>query len=194
MISFSPARARRGLIRRLAWLSLAALLAVAPDAGATTYLTVPQVLRDFFKASKKVSPKRLTLDEGTSAEIAAKLGVTSIPRDWVVYLGDTEGRRDGLAVIDSEKGMHELIDFAVRLSPSGAVERVEILEYREPYGDEVRSERFRQQFSGKTAKDRIVAGEDIDIVSGASISSRSIAVGVKRATLVIQAAIKSGQL
>jgi Na+-translocating ferredoxin:NAD+ oxidoreductase subunit G len=45
---------------------------------------------------------------------------------------------------------------------------------------------------GKTAADPIVAGKDISIVSGASISSKSVALGVKRDTLVLQAALKNG--
>ena len=41
--------------------------------------------------------------------------------------------------------------------------------YREAYGDQVRSERFREQFVGKTARDPITAGQDIDIISGATL-------------------------
>jgi H+/Na+-translocating ferredoxin:NAD+ oxidoreductase subunit G len=58
----------------------------------------------------------------------------------------------------------------------------------------VRAKRFRDQFLGKTAADPIVVGKDIDVVSGASISSRSIALGVKRDALVVQQALKSGAL
>jgi hypothetical protein len=64
----------------------------------------------------------------------------------------------------------------------------------EPYGDEVRSDRFRAQFQGKTAGDPITAGKDIDIVSGATISSRSMALGVKRDALILQTALKNGSL
>ncbi|HVY49294.1 MAG TPA: FMN-binding protein, partial [Minicystis sp.] len=120
-----------------------------------------------------------------------QLGVSGVKREWDVYVSD---KQDGFAVLDDEKGMHEPIDFAVRFSPRGAVERVEIVEYREAYGDEVRSKRFRDQFLGKTAADPIAVGQDIDVVSGASISSRSIAVGVKRDALVVEQALKSGQL
>ena len=75
---------------------------------------------------------------------------------------------------------------------TGAVQRVEIREYREPYGDEVRGQRFRDQFVGKTANDAMIAGKDIDIISGATYSSKAMALGVKRGALVLQAALKSG--
>jgi Na+-translocating ferredoxin:NAD+ oxidoreductase RnfG subunit len=168
-------------------------LAVLP-AYAATYWTVPGVMKSFFSSSKRVTFKRVTLPESAAAEIAKKLGTGSVQREWVIYLGETDGRLDGYAIVDDEKGMHEPIDFAVRFTPKGAVDRVEVMVYREPYGDEVRSDRFRAQFQGKTAVDPIMAGKDIDIVSGATISSRSMALGVKRDALVLQTALKSGSL
>lgn len=175
-------------------LGILAMLAVATPAHATTYWTVPAVLKSFFAQSKKVTHRRVTLSEEGATALAAKLGAPLAKNEWVVYVGETDGRTDGYAIVDAEKGMHELIDFAVRFSPTGAVERVEVLEYREPYGDEVRRERFRAQFSGKTAADPLTVGQDIDIVSGASISSRSMAVGIKRDALVLAEALKSGAL
>lgn len=180
-------------LRRVASaLALAAGLVAVP-AYAATYWTLPEVLKSFFSSSKKVSYKKFTLDEATAEEIGKKIGAP-IKRDWVVYVAETDGRRDGFAIKDQEKGMHEPIDYAVQFSSSGAIERVEILEYREPYGDEVRSPRYREQFKGKTASDAITAGKDIDIISGATISSRSVALGAKRDTLVLTAALKSGSL
>lgn len=180
------------LARASAAAALAAVLVSAP-AHSATYWTVPDVLKSFFSASKKVSYRKITLDEATAAEIEKKLG-GPVKRAWVVYVAETDGRRDGYAIKDEEKGMHEPIDYAVQFSVAGAVERIEILEYREAYGDEVRGERFRAQFKGKKASDPIAAGKDIDIVSGASISSRSVALGVRRDTLVLSAALKSGGL
>lgn len=166
----------------------------AGSAEATTYFTVPAVLKSFFAQSKKVTHRRVTLSAEAVATVNGKLGTPLAKAEWVVYVGETDGQVDGYAIVDAEKGMHELIDFAVRFSTTGAVERVEVLEYREPYGDEVRHERFRAQFTGKTAASPIVAGQDIDIVSGASISSRSMAVGIKRDALVLAEALKAGAL
>jgi Na+-translocating ferredoxin:NAD+ oxidoreductase subunit G len=171
--------------------ALACLAAALPAYGAT-YWTVPTVLKSFFERSKKVGYRKVSLSDADADEIAKKLGA-SIKRDWVVYVAESDGRHDGYAK-DEERGMHEPIDFAVKFSASGAVDRIEILEYREAYGDEVRGDRFRAQFKGKTASDPITAGKDIDIVSGASISSRSVALGVKRDALVLQLALKRGIL
>jgi electron transport complex protein RnfG len=184
---------RRG-IRKVAAAVLLAGAAVAVPAYAATYWTVPALMKSFFSSSKRVTFKRVTLPDAAAAELAKKLGQSSVQRDWVIYVGESDGKLDGYAIVDAEKGMHEPIDFGVRFSPKGAVERVEVLVYREAYGDEIRAERFRAQFSGKTASDPITVGKDIDMISGASISSRSMALGVKRDALVLQTALKSGSL
>lgn len=169
-------------------------LASSGAAWAQQYFTPTAVLKSFFASSKKIGPKHVTLSDTAASAIAKKLGVSSISKEWDVYEAKTEENVDGFALLDAEKGMHEPIDFAVKFTTKGAVERVEVREYREPYGDEIRGERFRAQFKGKTASDPLTVGKDIDLVSGASISSKSMALGVKRDALVVQAAIEAGAL
>jgi Na+-translocating ferredoxin:NAD+ oxidoreductase RnfG subunit len=183
------------LSRILAAAVILAAGAAALPAYAAQYWTSGSVLGSFFATSKHVGNKAFTLSDADASAIAAKLGAPSVAKDWHIYIADTDGKRDGYAIVlDKTRGLHEDIDFAVQFDLGGAVKRVEIMEYREAYGEEIRSERFRKQFAGKTAKDAITAGTDIDIVSGASISSRSIALGVKRDALVLDAALKSGAL
>jgi Na+-translocating ferredoxin:NAD+ oxidoreductase RnfG subunit len=182
------------LVAKVGGLAFLAACTAAIPAYAATYWTPRAVLTSFFSKSKLVTHKKISLDEATAKQLAKTLGLSSVNTDWEVYWGEKDGQRDGFAILDSEKGMHEPIDFAVRFNPAGVVERVEILEYREAYGDEIRGDRFRAQFKGKSASDPIAVGKDIDIVSGASISSRSIAIGVKRDALILQAAMKSGSL
>src|SRR5262249_11544877 len=149
---------------------LVAILGAALPAHATTYWTSEALLRDFFKDTKdtKVTYRTITLSDAAAAEIGKKLEADLPKKTWSIYLDESEGHAGtGYAVLDKEIGLHELIDYGVRFGLTGAVERVEIREYREPYGDEVRSERFRKQFVGKTANDPITAGKDIDIISGA---------------------------
>ena len=57
--------------------------------------------------------------------------------------------------------------------------------YREPRGDEVRDPRFLKQFLGRSARDEMRISRDIDAVSGATISSASLTVGVRRATILV---------
>ena len=98
-------------------------------------------------------------------------------------------RRDeevvGYVIFDAQVGQHEPIDFAVQLSTEGVVLRQEVVSYRERYGSQVRDERFRGQFVGKSMADELKVGRDVKIVSGATYSSRAMTVGVKRALFVL---------
>jgi Na+-translocating ferredoxin:NAD+ oxidoreductase RnfG subunit len=180
---------------KLAAAALIATALVAISAHATQYFTPGAVLTSLFKGATKISYKRVSLTDAEADEIAKKLGTASVKKDWSIYFGETDGKRnDGFAILDKELGMHEPIDFAVRFTGAGTVNGVEVMEYREAYGDEVRAERFRSQFIGKSANDPITVGKDIQIITGASISSRSMAVGIKRGVLVLEIALKSGRL
>ncbi len=187
----SPWRSRL----RLTTAALVAAIGVTLPAHATQYFTPGAVLTGFFKGATKISYKKVSLTDAEADEIGKKLGSGAVKKDWSIYFSETDGKRnDGLAILDKELGMHEPIDFAVRFNGRGAVDALEVMEYREAYGDEVRAERFRNQFMGKSAKDPISVGNDIQIITGASISSRSMALGVKRGALVVESAMKNGRL
>jgi Na+-transporting NADH:ubiquinone oxidoreductase subunit NqrC len=61
-----------------------------------------------------------------------------------------------------------------------AVKDIEILEYRESYGDQVRLPQWRAQFTGKRRGAKLKLDDDIQNISGATLSCRHITDGVKR--------------
>ena len=60
------------------------------------------------------------------------------------------------------------------------MQQVEILEFRESHGMEVRGEKWREQFKGKNAGSKLKLNDDIYNISGATISCRQVTEGVKR--------------
>jgi hypothetical protein len=157
----------------------------APRAEAS-YYTTRGVLAEFFPRSERVSYRSFTLDAPARARLAQRLGYGPARDRYTIFVATTQGKVDGYAIVDDEQGLHQPITFATRLSPRGTVERVEIMVYRESRGDEVRDPRFRKQFEGKTAQDSLRLGRDIDAVSGATVSSASLATGVRRAAVLVE--------
>lgn len=153
--------------------------------AAATYFTTPQVLKEFFPKSEKVGFRKVKLGAPELAAVQGRLGYRPARSEYVIFVATTGGKVDGYAIIDDEMGQHEQITFAVKLSPQGTVERHEVMVYREAYGEEITDSRFRRQFQGKTAKDPVRAGVDIDVVTGATISSRAMANGVRRALVLL---------
>jgi len=93
-------------------------------------------------------------------------------------------------VIDEVIGKHEMITYAVALSPTGSVQGVEILEYVESYGYEVAEPHWRKQFVGKTINDPIKLNQDIQNIGGATLSCKHITDGIKRVTVLFDLALK----
>jgi H+/Na+-translocating ferredoxin:NAD+ oxidoreductase subunit G len=167
------------------------LMVVSGEARAqTVYFSTRDLLADFFKKSETVTYQIVSVGAGDRERLEKKLGYALPKSKYTFFVARTGGRVDGYAIIDEEQGEHLPITFAVKLSPDGKVERQEIVAYREPRGDEVRDERFRKQFVGKSAADPVAAGLDIAAVSGATISSRAMAVGVKRALVLFDELVK----
>jgi len=93
-------------------------------------------------------------------------------------------------IVDEVIGKHEMITYAVALSPSGSVTGIEILEYVESYGYEVAEADWRKQFIGKTAADPIKLNQDIQNIGGATLSCKHITDGVKRVAVLYDLALK----
>jgi len=171
------------------WIPVAAAC-VPAVAQATQYLTVEQAQRLLFPSAERFSPATVRLSTEARARIAAESGVTSRndeQRVWRAMRGDT---LVGFFALDEVIGKHELITYAVAIDPEGVIRGVEILDYREPRGGEVRDPRWRAQFVGKRAADSLRLGEDIQNLSGATLSSRHITDGVRRLVVLHRVALK----
>lgn len=82
--------------------------------------------------------------------------------------------------IDRVLGKHEYITYAVGIGSDGKVKGVEILEYRESYGHEVKRPLWLAQFTDKDKTAKLKLDEDIKNISGATLSCAHISGGVRR--------------
>jgi hypothetical protein len=129
-------------------------------------------------ASPALAVQYLTVDAAKKLAFpAANRFVENGGLTWKAQAGD---KLLGLFVVDHVIGKHLYIDYAVALDPTGRVIRVEILQYRESYGGEVREPGWLAQFIGKTSGSPLKVGGDIRNISGATLSSLHVTEGVKR--------------
>jgi electron transport complex protein RnfG len=154
-------------------------------AQAEVYFTLRELLATHFKGSARVSYVQVRPSAEQREHVERRLGRALGKPDYTFYVARSGNHVDGYALFDEERGQHELISFATFFDPQGRVTRVEVLAYREPYGDGIRSERFRRQFVGRRASSGFSPEHDIDAISGASISSRSMCAGVQRASVLL---------
>lgn len=109
------------------------------------------------------------------------------PKIWRARAG---AQSLGWLLVDRVVGKSELITYALALDGRGAVRSVEILDYRESHGGEIRLAGWRRQFVGKTAADAVELNRDIRNISGATLSCRHVTEGVHRLLQVYAAALK----
>jgi len=100
----------------------------------------------------------------------------------------------GFAQVRNVKGKDQPITFLVAIDPANALKDVDVLIYREPYGGEVAYEPWRKQFRGKTTSAELVVGKDIRNISGATISSHSVTLGVRKALADLTAWHTAGKI
>jgi hypothetical protein len=168
-----------------------AALAVAPaSASATVYLSIQAAQHAMFPGASFVE-HNLAFTPDQRKAIARASGVGSFDKVQRVWDVRVPNGRAGWFIVDRVLGKHEMITYAVGLSPDGAVKRVEILEYREIYGGEIRNPAWRQQFVGKRFGSTLQLGKDIKNISGATLSSRHVTDGIRRLLVTYQLLLRN---
>lgn len=153
----------------------AAAMTITVPAHATVYLSVSQAQALMFPGETMTPhPVTLTDEQVSRIEEASDTDVRSRElKAWKASGG-------GWFLVDQVVGKHEFIPIALAIDAHGAVKDVEILEYRESYGGEVRGSKWRAQFTGKTGHSTLQLTDDIQNISGATLSSKHITDGVRR--------------
>jgi FMN-binding protein len=152
-----------------------ASVVVSVPALATTYLTVEQAQGVLLPAASLTRDFRTLTDDQVRA-IEKSSGVNVLGRELRAWRAST----GGWFIVDQVVGKHEFIPFALALDRDGVVTGVEILEYREAYGDQIRQAAWRAQFLGKRHGAPLTLTGDIQNISGATLSCRHVADGIKR--------------
>jgi len=164
----------------------AAVVLIAPSAYATQYLSVEQAQQLIFPGASFAPPELLHISDEQRREIESRTQVSVRTREqrvWRVSGGS-------FFIVDEVIGKHEFITYATGLNADGSLRQIEILDYRESYGYEVRTPAWRRQFVGKRAGDRLKLDDDIKNISGATLSCRHITDGVKRLLAFYEVALK----
>jgi len=160
---------------------------VAIEAQATIYMT-PEQAQSVMFPGETLRPSFRTLDASQIQEIRKASGVSPLSRQLKAW----RASGGGWLIIDEVIGKHEFITFAVALTSAGTLKSMEILDYRESYGGQVRDPRWRAQFVGKRAGSPLRVGADIKNISGATLSSTHVTEGVRRLLATYAVVLASG--
>lgn len=149
------------------------------SAGLLAYvflLTMPQIEANakatFESSLREVLPGAATFKALTKPEEKTQ-----------IYEGCAGEKRVGLAVKLAPRGYAGEIDMLVGVDPELRVKGMKILNQRETpgLGANVLKPKFIGQFIGKGTGDALEPKKDVDALTGATISTRAVAEGVKAA-------------
>ena len=168
---------------------------LASSAFAVDYLSAEQARKLLLPTATQWQDKTVALSAAQLAAVAQLAGLGARSVAWnVAHALDAQGRYAGSVVVDQVIGKFELITYAVGIDARGAVAGVEILSYRESHGSEIRLPAWRKQFVGKTLAQPIKTGDDIALISGATLSCNHVTDGVRRIAAVLAVLRDAGQL
>lgn len=177
-------------MKAVPWTVLVAAAAASGAAFATQYMTVEQAQRVMFPDATAFKAEDLRLSPEQMAQVEKLSGLRARSAAWRVFAAYKNDTPLGFVVLDDVTGKYELISYAVALNPDASVRQIEILNYRESHGYEIRGAAWRKQFVGKTAQSGIEIGEGIANISGATLSCTHVTDGVRRIAAIAQVALK----
>jgi Na+-translocating ferredoxin:NAD+ oxidoreductase RnfG subunit len=168
------------------WPVVIGALAVTPSAFAVDYLTIEQVKKVIFPEAISFQEQTILLTNDQLVAIGKLAQTPARSSSWKIWLAKNNADKTiGFLVVDNVIGKFDLITFAVGIAIDGTVLGLEILSYRESHGGEVRLPFWRKQFVGKSSANPMRVGDDIRLISGATMSCNSVAEGVRRIAAVI---------
>ncbi|MBS9461896.1 FMN-binding protein [Flagellimonas sp. 389] len=155
---------------------------------------------------KKISPR---LQEKLNNAVQSTFEVEGFELQWIqveeainaktkVELGhenlfkvEKSGKLIGYAYLGEAPSMKNIFDYVVLFNPDLSIKKSKVLIYREDYGRQIGSQRWLKQFIGKKSGDTIIYGEDVDAISGATISAKSMTVAVNAVLSSVEVLKKS---
>lgn len=174
------------MFKRLLILSAITIGLVSGAAYARTFMSIQDAQKLMFP-NTKLTPMPVTFTEAQLEVIRDRSGVREPEKGDQIW----HAANGGWFMIQQVVGKHEMITYAIGLNPDGSVKHIEILEYVESYGYEVAEQSWLKQFYGKTVANTFKLGKDVDSISGATLSCKHLADGVKRDLVAYDTVLKN---
>jgi len=152
----------------------------------TIFQPYDEALAEVFAEADTTWTEHWTPTDDERHLIAEALGEAVLDPSFEFHRGRSENRDLGWALVLDEVGLHEPITHLILVGPDQRVSEVRVLVFRETRGDEIKRPRFLRQFRGKSLDGRLHVGRDIDGVTGATLSSRAIVRGVRKALTLVE--------
>lgn len=166
-----------------------ALAAVAGAAQAKVHYGKAEALAAAFPGADRVETRSffLTDEEKSRIEDLAKAPVES--KLITVHVGEKDGAPMGYAFIDSQVVRTLPETMLILVSPEGSVAKLLLLAFYEPPEYEA-SERWLEQFPGKTLGPGLRVEREIHGIAGSTLTAHAVTTAVRRSLALFQVLVQ----
>jgi len=166
-----------------------AILFFASLALADQLTTIDGALKKAFPGYTSYDGQQIVLTPDQQSVVSGKADIffgESHRPELRVYAAKQNDRVMGYVFEDQVMGKWGPIHYTMSLSPEGQVIEVSVLDYQEIRGKPVAKNRFLKQYQNKTIHNPVKLKKDIDGITGATISSRSLTDGVRKILYIFE--------
>ena len=151
-------------------------------------------LKDFLKgelsSSATMSKETFKLEPAVSKELK-NIASSATDDSFTFYYGKSkDGKLQKACTAVPQQGKEGAMSVGVCFDPSGVIQKVVILTFVEDHGRKVKEESFLKQFTGKKVASHFQVGDDIDGVSGATVSSKAVSEAVRKSSFGFKKFVK----
>ncbi|MBZ0165346.1 MAG: FMN-binding protein [Candidatus Omnitrophica bacterium] len=164
------------------------ILGAAASASGEYLISADKALKKMYKKATHFERRLVSLNDDQQRRIEEdaqiRFGPSHVPQ-LVVYTAYEGDLIVGRIIEDTVVGKWGPIHYMTAFDTAGTVREVVVLDYHEIRGKPAAKRRFLKQYKGKNAADPIRVRKDIDGITGATITSRSLTDGVRKTAHVL---------
>jgi len=163
-------------------ISVALLLVLLPGISPAQVLhSREEALQRAFPGAEHIETIHLYLTASQRQAFERVTGAASDSALYTFYIGHREGRRLGIAAIESAPVRTQPATLLVVLNPDLSVRFVEVLAFFEP-SEYFPSPRWLAQFAGRGGATDLNLGKDLHGITGATLTTQAVLRQVRRTT------------
>lgn len=170
------------------WLCTVLVFALAGPAAAKVFLARSEAVKAALPAADQVTTRDVFLTDEQKVEIEKASGMPMESALVTIYTGTKAGQVIGYALFDTHVVRTQPETFVVGLDPTGHVTGLFVCAFYEPQ-DYMPGDRWLALFRGRDPSAPPRVGADITGITGATLSSRAVAGGVRRALAIFAACL-----
>jgi Na+-translocating ferredoxin:NAD+ oxidoreductase RnfG subunit len=156
---------------------------------AATYLSIESAQRALFPEAQSFTDLKIAPTPDQQQKILQAAGPQAPHGDLHAWIARRDGAAVGYVFVDEVVGRQDFITYAVGIDRQGQLRPVEVLEYRESHGGEIRNKGWLAQFAGRSAAADLRFRTDIKNIAGATLSCEHVTAGVRRIAAIWQTLI-----